>query len=186
MIDNTLLLSSSTLNAGLHDIWRYAVINMADDTEGHTLGFMMNQQILNFNVDMIPKVYNIDAPMPKQKTIYCGGPVSTDKITVLHTTDYKNKETTHLNDETNLTFNNQIFEDIDKGKGPKHWKIMLGYCAWLPGQLEAELKRSGSWMTADHDPLMWSNYKRKLKMWTRIVEKNSSEQANHFLDSLTI
>ena len=29
---------------------------------------------------------------------------------------------------------------IAKGKGPREWKIMLGYCAWLPGQLEAEIQ----------------------------------------------
>lgn len=184
MIYDTLLLASTTLNSGIHDLWRYAVINMANEGKDHTVGFMMNQQILNFDATMIPKIYGVKAPMPLFKTVYCGGPVSTDKITVIHSTDYKNKDTTPVNDFTNLTFNDQIFDDIHKGKGPKNWKIMLGYCAWLPGQLESEIKKNSSWMLADCDEFMWSNYKRKVKMWQKIVEKNSTEQASHFLDSI--
>ena len=61
---------------------------------------------------------------------------------------------------------------------------MLGYCAWLPGQLDAEINRGQSWMVADLDDLVWGKYKRKAKMWSRIVEKNSAEQANQFLESI--
>lgn len=185
MIDNSLLLSSSTLNAGIHDIWRYAVINMSDHEDSHRIGFMMNQLVLNFKTENIPNIYNIDAPMPQNVPIFCGGPVSTDKITIIHSADYKNPETSEVNDHSMVTFNEQIFKDIDRKKGPKHWKIMLGFCAWLPGQLEAEIKRAGSWLVADCDQFMWGKYKRKSKMWTRIVEKNSSEQASHFLESLS-
>jgi hypothetical protein len=33
--------------------------------------------------------------------------------------------------------------------------------------------------------LMWGKYKKKLKMWTRIVEKNSKHQASQFLESIS-
>ena len=186
MIDNSILLSTAHLNQGVHDLWRYAVINMSNYEDTHTVGFIMNQQVVNFDVSAIPKVYSITAPMPKKPCpIYCGGPVSTDKITICHSSEYKNKRTTPLNDFASLTFNNEIFDDISKGKGPREWKIMLGYCAWLPGQLEAEIQEKNSWMVADCDDYMWGKYKRKAKMWTRICEKKGSEQANQFLKSLT-
>lgn len=185
MIDNSLILSSTSLNSGIHDIWRYAVINMSNYEDTHRVGFMMNQLVLNFKTESIPKIYGVDAPMPKNIPVYCGGPVSTDKITIIHTPEYRNPTTSPVNDFSSVTFDDQIFKDIHEGKGPKHWKIMLGFCAWLPGQLEAEMKRQGSWMITDCDKLMWARYKRKLKMWTRIVEKNSTEQANHFLESVT-
>ena len=184
MIDNSLILSSTSLNSGIHDIWRYAVINMSNHEDSHRVGFMMNQLVLNFKTSSIPKIYNIDAPMPENVPVYCGGPVSTDKITIIHSSEYKTSETSEVNDYSCVTFNDKIFKDIKENKGPKHWKIMLGFCAWLPGQLEAEMKRQGSWLIADCDKFMWSKYKRKLKMWTRIVEKNSSTQANQFLESI--
>ena len=62
---------------------------------------------------------------------------------------------------------------------------MLGYCAWLPGQLDAEINRGQSWMVSETDQLIWGKYKKKSKMWTRLVEKNSSAQANQFLESLS-
>lgn len=185
MIDNSILLSTAHLNAGVHDLWRYAVINMSNYEDTHTVGFIMNQQVVNFDVKSIPQVYSIKAPMPTSPCpIYCGGPVSTDKITICHSSEYANKHTTPLNDHSSLTFNEQIFVDINQGKGPKHWKIMLGYCAWLPGQLESEIKQKNSWMVADIDDFMWGKYKRKAKMWTRICEKKGSEQASQFLSTL--
>lgn len=184
MLDNCLILSSSNLNAGIHDIWRYAVINMSNHEDTHRVGFMMNQLVLNFKTESIPKIYGIDAPMPTNIPVYCGGPVSTDKITIIHSKDYKTPNTSPVNDISSVTFDDQIFKDISEKKGPKQWKIMLGFCAWLPGQLESEFKRKGSWLQADLDKFIWGRYKKKAKMWTRIVEKNSQQQASHFLESI--
>jgi putative transcriptional regulator len=185
MLDNSLILSSSHLNQGIHDLWKYSVINMSNYEDTHQVGFIMNQQVLNFDMKLIPKVYSIEAPLPKTACpIYCGGPVSTDKITIIHSSEYQNTKTTPLNEYSSLTFNDQIFYDIEQGKGPRKWKIMLGYCAWLPGQLETEIDQKHSWMIADCDEYMWGNYKKKTKMWTRIVEKKGEEQASQFLSSL--
>ena len=185
MLDNCLILSSNHLNAGIHDIWRYAVINMSNHEDTHRVGFMMNQLVLNFRPDSIGKIYGIKAPIPTNIPVYCGGPVSTDKITIIHSKDYSNSNTSDVNDLSSVTFDDQIFIDIAEGKGPKNWKMMLGFCAWLPGQLEAEMKRKGSWLVSDLDKVIWGKYKKKLKMWNRIVEKNSSEQASQFLESIT-
>jgi len=38
---------------------------------------------------------------------------------------------------------------------------------------------------SDLEKVIWGKYKKKLKMWNRIVEKNSSEQASQFLESIT-
>ena len=56
MIDNSILLSTAHLNQGVHDLWRYAVINMSNYEDTHTVGFIMNQQVVNFDVSAIPKV----------------------------------------------------------------------------------------------------------------------------------
>lgn len=185
MLENSLLLSSSQLNAGMHDIWRYSVINMSNHENSHTVGFIMNQLVLNFKPSSITKLYGVKSNLPDNTPIYCGGPVSTDKITVIHSNEYKTKNTTPINEISSLTFDDQVFKDIENKQGPKNWKIMLGYCAWLPGQLEAEFARGGSWMLADLDQLIWGKYKKKAKMWTRLVEKNSAQQANQFLDSIS-
>lgn len=185
MLENSLLLSSSQLNAGMHDIWRYSVINMSNHEDSHTVGFIMNQLVINFKASSISKLYGVKAILPDTTPIYCGGPVSTDKMTIIHSNDYKNKNTTEINDISNITFDDKIFQDIENKQGPKQWKIMLGYCAWLPGQLDAEINRGQSWMVAETDQLIWGKYKKKLKMWTRLVEKNSSAQANQFLESLS-
>ena len=83
------------------------------------------------------------------------------------------------------TFNDKVVSDIQQGKGPKYYKIILGFCQWETGQLDAEIMR-GSWLATTHSNLMWSSYKSKDKMWRRIIERDTKQDAKTFLDSLTV
>jgi putative AlgH/UPF0301 family transcriptional regulator len=103
----------------------------------------------------------------------------------MHSRDYRNADTRDLSEWACITFNQGIVEDIHRGRGPKHYKIMLGFCRWEPGQLDAEITR-GSWITTEWSPLAWSSYKTKDKMWRRIIERDSNTAAKSFLDTLSV
>jgi putative AlgH/UPF0301 family transcriptional regulator len=60
---------------------------------------------------------------------------------------------------------------------------MVGYCVWADGQLDAEIGRK-MWLEDEYDPIVWAKYKRKSKMWRKIIEKNASKATNQFLNSL--
>ena len=177
-----LLLATQLTNTTLHEIWRTSVIHISEQAEG-TLGFIMNQPVANIDNNQISKIYGVGS-LPQSK-VWCGGPVMTDRCTVIHSTDYTHKDTRKMSDYAALTFNEQIIEDIHRGKGPKHYKIILGFCQWTPGQLDAELMR-GSWLSANYSPMIWSTYRNKNKMWRRIIERDTKADATTFLDSLTV
>jgi len=40
------------------------------------------------------------------------------------------------------------------------------------------------WLEDDYDNIVWSNYKRKSKMWHRIISKNANKASDDFLNSL--
>lgn len=166
------------------EIWRYAVITVGDikyDTDH--LGFVLNQSVANITYQQISQLYDLKNTMPKCQ-VYCGGPIATDKCTVLHSNDYANNNTQKFNDHCSITFNDQIARDICAGKGPKHWKIMLGYSQWQPGQLDAEIIRQDGWLEHEWSVYAWGNYKRKTKMWERILEIESHRDSDIFLQSI--
>ena len=58
---------------------------------------------------------------------------------ILHTKDYKSKDTIDVTNSINLTCSTQIIEDIVLKKGPNKYFISLGYSGWGTGQLEKEI-----------------------------------------------
>lgn len=177
-----LILASHLTNTQSHDIWKNSVIHISEQSEG-TLGFIMNQSVANIDHLAISKIYGVGS-LPKTR-VWCGGPVMTDRCTVIHSTDYVHKDTRKMSEHAALTFNDKVVSDIQEGKGPKYYKIILGFCQWETGQLDAEIMR-GSWLATSHSNLMWSSYKSKDKMWRRIIERDTKQDAKTFLDSLTV
>ena len=177
-----LILASHLTNTQSHEIWKNSVIHISEQSEG-TLGFIMNQSVANIDHLAISKIYGVGS-LPKTR-VWCGGPVMTDRCTVIHSTDYAHKDTRKMSDYAALTFNDKVVSDIQQGKGPKYYKIILGFCQWETGQLDAEIMR-GSWLATTHSNLMWSSYKSKDKMWRRIIERDTKQDAKTFLDSLTV
>ena len=181
---STIITSSHAMNQHHSEIWKYAVITIGDikyDTEN--IGFVLNQAVANINHNQISQLYDLKHTLPKCQ-IYCGGPVATDKCTFLHSTEYSNSNTQHFNNQCSISFNDQIVADINAGKGPKYWKVMLGLSQWQPGQLDAEIMRPGGWSEHSWSNYAWGNYKRKTKMWERIMTTQSNQQAKMFLKSV--
>lgn len=186
MIMQILLASASMNNSTEHSIWKFSVIMVGDKKQNtDNIGFIMNQSVLNIDHKQISQVYGLKQTLPRVP-VYCGGPVMSERATIIHSNDYKNKGTQEFNRYSSLTFNNQIVADINQGKGPKNWKIILGFSKWQDGQLDAEISRTGGWLTDTYNHSVWGNYKRKEKMWKRLIERNAQQQANHFLDTVMI
>ena len=180
MAQDHLIISTAKTNLSQHDLWRFAVIMTWDNDHG-TMGFVMNQPVANIQHSDISRMYGVGS-LPNTR-IWCGGPQLTDRCTVLHSPEYSCSDTSHITAHAAITFNKQIIRDINQGRGPRHYKIMLGHCQWESGQLDAELMR-GLWHETSWHHTAWASYKRKDKMWRRIVEQHSVTEANSFLDGV--
>ena len=177
-----LLLASALMNQLHQEIWRYSVIVMGDGMHTANTGFVCNQQITNIDYKQVAHIYKM--PLLPKCPIYCGGPVNTDRATILHSNDYRNRGTQPINEFASITFNAQICNDIKNGKGPTFWKVMIGFSLWQDGQLDAEMSRTGGWLCRPWDPMVWANYKMKSKLWKRLVRSSTHEDARHFLNNI--
>ena len=180
MQQDELMVATNRTNLTQHDLWRCAVI-LTFEVESGTMGFILNQPVSNITPHQLTGMYRV-GEMPVSR-IWCGGPQMTERCTVLHSPDYANADTRPITQQASITFNREIIRDIREGQGPRHYKIMLGFCQWESGQLDAELTR-GVWHTVGWRRTAWSNYKRKDKMWRRIIESESVMRSHEFMDSV--
>ena len=175
-----LLISTHRTNLTQHELWRCSVI-MPWHTDHGVMGFVMNQPVANITHRTITQNYDVGT-VPHTR-IFCGGPQQTNRCTVLHSRDWSHQDTRIINDHCAITFNGAIMEAIRKGHGPQQYKIMLGWCQWEDGQLDAEIVR-GVWHTIPWTPTAWASYKSSTKMWRRICEHEAHVTATTFFDSL--
>jgi len=82
--------------------------------------------------------------------LFVGGPVQPEIGFVVHTDDYRRKETKVVGDRLAVTSSREALVDIGFKRGPEKALVVFGYAGWAPGQLENELARD-DWFTAPAD-----------------------------------
>lgn len=78
--------------------------------------------------------------------VHYGGPNSSSKGIVLHSSEYQHSETLMIGMNFSVTSHKDILIDMLHDKGPEKALLALGYIEWAPGQLESELKQN-YWIT---------------------------------------
>lgn len=85
-------------------------------------------------------------------TLYDGGPVESNRGYVLHTDDFKGRDTQIFkNTGLALTTTVDVIRKLATGSGPKNALISLGCVGWAPGQLDAELQQM-DWLYCKANP----------------------------------
>jgi putative transcriptional regulator len=101
--------------------------------------------------------------------VHFGGPVEAGRGFVLHTADYREEATLHVDGNIAVTATLDVLRAIGKGRGPRQSLFALGYAGWGPGQLDAEIQANG-WLSvaADDDIVFSADYDAK---WRRALAK---------------
>lgn len=86
--------------------------------------------------------------------VYIGGPVNVKALTMLHSSEWKCKNTLRINKKYSLSSSDDLLARISMGDTPHNWRLFVGLSTWAPDQLECELQGkhpltpSQSWLTA--------------------------------------
>jgi len=130
-----------------------SLVFICDHDEKGAMGLIVNK---SFEDESIKKIF--PSLIVKDKTIkavispiYFGGPVDLESGFLLHSSDFESAETIRVNSDFSLTSNHLIIEAIQAGKGPRKYKMMLGYAGWGEGQLEREIE-NGDWLFQEVTP----------------------------------
>jgi putative transcriptional regulator len=119
------------------NFWHKTMIMVTEHTAQGTLGLVLNKPS-NFSIEQFGEQINLDLDIPG--SIYIGGPVSGQSLTMLHTNEWLSKNTLRINDTFNLSSADDILPRLSEGDRPRKWRLFLGMCGWAHGQLLNEIK----------------------------------------------
>ena len=121
-----------------------SMIYICEHDKNGAMGVIINKPIPEDESSDIISSVGLDKlkPIPK---VFFGGPVGMERGFILHNMSYENSNTIKISSSVGFTYGNNIFKDIKNGKGPKDYRLILGYAGWEAGQIEKELEH-GDWM----------------------------------------
>ena len=132
-------------------------------------GLVINKPIKTMSIIEFFKEINQTLPKniyKKEITVYWGGPVESEQIFFIHSSEYDNKDFIFSNKNFTITTTPNVFFDIAINKGPKKYLILSGIAVWSPGQLDFEMTK-GDWekKTNSYIPL----FDNGNEMWNRLI-----------------
>jgi putative transcriptional regulator len=169
--------------------WRFAkaVIYMWKHDVSGAGGVIINKRIDNPTFQMVCRDGKIFQNPKVNPLIYYGGPILTNLIGCLHSTDYKIITTNPEQNSVGFTLDKKILEDIAQNKGPKNYVITMGMASWMPGQLESEIDGAlprlpgTSWLVLDYDPQLVFGAKTK-DFWEKCVQRSIEKISKKIVD----
>lgn len=87
----------------------------------------------------------LDLPTLPNLPIYWGGPVGTQSLWMLHSSDWVTEGTVMITSAWAMTSSEEMFHNISDGDMPRQLRMVMGYCTWAPGQLQKELEGAHPW-----------------------------------------
>ena len=126
-----------------------SVVFICKHDDDGALGIIVNNKVDDLPLGQVYKQLGIEAAKTTAETpVLFGGPVETSRGLVLHSADYKRKETLLIEGGMALTPSLEILKDMAEGSGPKQAWLALGHSGWAPGQLDREMQ-DNAWLVVD-------------------------------------
>jgi putative transcriptional regulator len=150
----------------LHDgYFGRSVVLVVEHNEEGTVGLILNKPK---EVTIISSNFHLNVTELK---IFTGGPVSEDRMHILHRKAHLIDESLNIVDDLCWGGDfDQIIQFVESGVVKlKDFRFLIGYSGWSAGQLEAELNEN-SWVVMnafDWDELLKLQDR---KLWTKAVE----------------
>ncbi len=135
-----------------------SVVLIVSHDERHAMGVVVNKPLADIELGDLLEQLSID---PRKgaggEPVFYGGPVQTDRGLVVHSLDYKSRQTMQVGPEIGVTASKDILVDIGgvaaKRKAPARYFLAIGHAGWGAGQLESEIAVN-AWCHSDADPAL--------------------------------
>ena len=117
---------------------------------------------------------NVKGVQQATDSLYFGGPVALNLITMIVQSPSKPEESVKLFDDIYISDSLKLLErTIVNRKPDQRFRLYSGYAGWGPGQLESEIARN-DWSILKSDPDILFD-KAPDKIWQKLVPQNSRE-----------
>jgi putative transcriptional regulator len=129
----------------------------------------------------------LDLSCPLDYPLYWGGPVAPSTVWMLHSADWITEGTVQFHPDWAMTSNIEMFRALSLGECPQHFRLMMGYCSWAPGQLDLELSGQGpwrpehTWLVAKNPGPTWVFDDNDATLWERSTTLSSHQAVASWL-----
>ena len=148
-LQNYFLVAMPSLN---DSVFERSIIYICEHNEKGAMGIMLNVPLDLDVCQLLTQMKMENASFSLSgKSVFSGGPVSTDRGFVLHTPMDGFHASLSLTDELMMTTSLDILSTLGTSAEPKQYMIALGYAGWEKGQLEEEI-RENTWLTVPASP----------------------------------
>jgi len=128
-----------------------AVVFVCSHDENGAMGLVINHALPGLDIGALLQQMKIEVDESTQDTpVMSGGPVESARGFILHSNDFKQKDTVHVCDDISVTGTVDALKVIATGQGPAQMLFILGYAGWGAGQLDQELQQN-AWLVIDPD-----------------------------------
>jgi putative transcriptional regulator len=156
-----------------------SVVYICKHDDDGALGIIVNNKVEDLPLGQVYKQLGIEVPkIANLQPVLFGGPVETSRGLVLHSADYKRRETLLIEGGMALTASLEILKDMATGSGPQQAWLALGHSGWSPGQLDRELQ-DNSWLVVDGDATLVFDTDLDAK-WQRALDRLGGAAGNRF------
>ena len=135
----------------------------ANSPKEGTMGIVINRHITKPTPKELLNQLGIKSiPSSDHFSITAGGPIENAHGLVLHTNDWKGKESIYVTNKIKLSTSLDILRDLSEDQGPSKALLALGHANWLPGQLEEEIHNNLCYIAPCEEAILYnSNFQTK-------------------------
>lgn len=151
-----------------------AVVLICTHDVDHAMGVIVNKRLDNISFsDLLGQLEIEPRNDSRDRDVYFGGPVQTERGLVVHSSEYKIEKTISLAGGLSLTATRDILVDIGgdepKNPAPERFLLAVGHAGWGPGQLEHEIAMN-AWLHCEaDDDIIFDGAENDT--WTRALSK---------------
>ena len=126
-----------------------SVVYLYEESPQHVAGLVINKPTRT----KLQKIFQVKGfkTINISDLVYSGGPVNQGNIIMMHTNEWKCKNTLPLANGISITSDPQMLKKMHEQDQPQAWRVFSGLSIWSPGQLEGEIN-SKCWKTAIPTP----------------------------------
>jgi putative transcriptional regulator len=166
-----LLIASESMSDPRFD---QAVVLVVRHDQNGALGIIINRPVQDRPLAALLEALGEQSPTAMGNVrIFAGGPVQPDIGFVVHSADYRRRDTIDIDGHIAVTSSREILRDIGDKRGPEKALIAFGYAGWGPGQLEGELEHR-FWFTTPEDSKLIFDQDRD-KVWDEAMKRRTQD-----------
>ena len=152
--------------------WRRSVVFITESNKETVMGTILNRPTMMTTLDAT------DVSVP-QTQIFMGGPISTNALFMLHTSDWRSSNTLDITDSWGVSSDDFMFDKLAQGEEPTWYRFYMGCAGWHPEQLQHEIAQ-GAWMTLER-PSFATLTEDPTQLWQACVDSVSQNMFSSYI-----